>query len=297
MSRVFLATALLLTSITVLATDPVQHTVESNGHPMALWEKSVSNPKGHILLLHGRTWSSLPDFDLQVEGENLSLMDGFNELGYSAWALDARGYGQTPRDTSGWNTPDKAAEDVAKVLAWLTQRTGGTTSLFGWSLGSMVAHLTSQNHPELLNAVILYGYPIDPDLVIEETPGPTEPAREQNTARNAASDFITPGSISEQAIQTYVEESLKADPIRADWTSGHQWNQLDAGKISIPTLLLQGELDPLTNSQSDARLFIALPNAHKQWVLLKGGDHAALLETPRARLLEATVNFIQWIDK
>ena len=113
MSRVFLATALLLTSITVLATDPVQHTVESNGHPMTLWEKSVSNPKGHILLLHGRTWSSLPDFDLQVEGENLSLMDGFNELGYSAWALDARGYGQTPRDPCGSITPDTAADAAA----------------------------------------------------------------------------------------------------------------------------------------------------------------------------------------
>ena len=297
MFRFFLTAALLLTSISVLATDLIQHTVQSNGHPMALWEKSVSNPKGHILLLHGRTWSALPDFDLQVEGESLSLMDGFNELGYSTWALDARGYGQTPRDSSGWNTPDKAAEDVANILAWLTERTGNTTNLFGWSLGSMVAQLTSQNHPALINCVILYGYPIDPKVVIEETIGPTEPAREQNTARNAASDFITRGSISEHAIQTYVEVSLKADPVRADWTSRHQWNQLDAAQINIPTLLLQGELDPLTNSASDARFFVSLPNAHKQWVLLKGGDHAALLETPRVRLLEATVNFIEWIDK
>jgi alpha-beta hydrolase superfamily lysophospholipase len=106
------------------AAELVQHTVLSDGHPMALWEKSIPDAKGHIILHHGRTWSSLPDFDLQVPGEDLSLMDGFNEQGYSVWALDARGYGETPRDASGWNTPDKAARDLSNVLDWLHERTG-----------------------------------------------------------------------------------------------------------------------------------------------------------------------------
>jgi hypothetical protein len=57
---------------------------------MALWEKSVAQPKGHILLHHGRTWSSIPDFDLQVSGEDLSLMEGFNDMGYSVWAIISR---------------------------------------------------------------------------------------------------------------------------------------------------------------------------------------------------------------
>jgi len=47
----------------------VKNTIMADGHPMALWEKTVDNPKGLILLHHGRTWSSLPDFDLQVDGE------------------------------------------------------------------------------------------------------------------------------------------------------------------------------------------------------------------------------------
>ena len=61
---------------------------------MALWEKSVPEPKGHILLHHGRTWSSLPDFDLQVPGEELSLMAGFNTLGYSVWGAGCQGLWQ-----------------------------------------------------------------------------------------------------------------------------------------------------------------------------------------------------------
>ena len=67
---------------------------------MALWEKSHDDPKGIILFVHGRTWSALPDFDLQVDGEELSLMDGMLDQGYGTYAVDLRGYGETARDTS-----------------------------------------------------------------------------------------------------------------------------------------------------------------------------------------------------
>ncbi|NNE66043.1 MAG: hypothetical protein HKN33_05700 [Pyrinomonadaceae bacterium] len=61
-------------------------------------------------------------------------------------------------------------------------------------------------------------------------------------------------------------------------------------------LLLQGEFDPLAKTDMHAEAFSAFPNAHKQWVVLKGGDHAALLEKPRDRLISATVNFIEWLE-
>ena len=109
---------LLLLSSTSQAVELSKNIVESNGHSMVLWHKqaaSESNSK-QIILLHGRTWSSLPDFDLQVEGEQLSLMDNLTKLGFSVWALDARGYGATKRDQTGWNNPNKAAADVANII-------------------------------------------------------------------------------------------------------------------------------------------------------------------------------------
>jgi|TARA_B100000315_G_scaffold256391_1_gene302192 pimeloyl-ACP methyl ester carboxylesterase len=277
--------------------DLERHTVRIDDHPFALWEKSVPAAKGQILLLHGRTWSSLPDFDLQVEGESLSLMDGFNQLGYSAWALDARGYGETPRDTSGWLTPNRAAKDVVGIIDWLRQETASETNLFGWSYGSMVAQLVGQQRPDLVRSIILYGYPIDPDRVIVDTVTPDEPRRAPNTVQNAASDFITPGSITDTAVAAYVSAALKADPHRADWKNLTEWNQLDGHQLGVATLLLQAEFDPLADSESHARFFSRISNANKQWVVLSGGDHAALLETPRGRLLHATVQFIEWLDK
>jgi pimeloyl-ACP methyl ester carboxylesterase len=263
---------------------------------MAVWEKSVSDPRGHILLHHGRTWSSVPDFDLQVPGENLSLMDGFNEQGYSVWALDARGYGETPRDASGWNTPDKAASDLANVLDWLSERTGAAIDVWGWSYGSMIAQLTAQEYPEHFRSLTLFGYPVRPDTEYADPAGVTEPPRNPTTAEAAASDFIVDGAISEQAIAVYVQEALRADPVRADWNQLQQWNALDASAVSVPTLLLQAEFDPLADTDSHARVFMELANPNKQWVVLAGGDHAALLETPRQRMIAASIAFMQWLD-
>ncbi len=73
------------------------------------------------MLVHGRTWSALPDFDLQVPGDQRSVMQSLNARGYSAFAVDLRGYGKTPRDATGWLTPDRAARDVAQALEWLAK--------------------------------------------------------------------------------------------------------------------------------------------------------------------------------
>lgn len=270
----------------------------SDNHPMVLWHKRPSNnisETKQILLLHGRTWSSLPDFDLQVKGEKLSLMDNLVELGFSVWALDARGYGETKRDHSGWNNPNKAARDVKNTIKWIERKTSIKPTLFGWSYGSMVSQLVVQKYPNIAKSVILYGYPIDPEQIIPKQAQSSIPKREINTKENAASDFIVPGSISQKAIDAYVKESLKADPIRADWNKLEEWNQLDAIKIKLPLLLLQGEHDPLAKSESHARFFIRLPNANKQWIVLAGGDHAALLETPKFKLARSINDFVNWL--
>jgi pimeloyl-ACP methyl ester carboxylesterase len=287
----------LMAPLSILrAVELIEHTVYSDGHPLVLWEKSVANPKGHIALHHGRTWSSLPDFDLQVDGEDLSLMDGFNDAGYSVWALDARGYGGTPRDSSGWNTPDKAAKDLAATLEWLEARNQEKTHVWGWSYGSMVAQLTAQRYPENMLSVTLFGYPVNPD---QQYSGDTAvlPPKNPTTAQAAASDFIVPGAISQNAIDTYVREAIKADPVRADWNELQQWNTLAASAVGLPTLLLQAEFDPLASTESHAKVFSNIANPNKQWIVLAGGDHAALLEAPRAKLLKASVDFIEWLKK
>lgn len=278
--------------------DLIQHTVLSDGHPIALWEKSNPAATASILLVHGRTWSAIPDFDLQVEGEELSLMDGLVEEGYSVFAIDLRGYGETPRDSTGWQTPNKGANDVAAALSWIMEHreTKVKPHLFGWSMGSTISHLAAQRNPELISSLTLFGYWYDSDQVFPEETGNPVPARTATTAEAAASDFIIPGSISQKAIDAYVKSSLASDPIRVDLNHYDQFNELDPAKITVPTLILQGELDPIGPTPIQTKIFERLGTAHKQWSVIKGGDHAAFMETPRPYFIFALVNFLEGVS-
>ena len=207
----------------------VQHTVMADGHPISVWEKSAANSKQAILMVHGRTWSAVPDFDLQVEGEDLSLMDGLVAEGYATYAIDLRGYGSTPRDSTGWATPDRSAKDIAAAIAWISKQKEWQMKphLFGWSMGSTLSQLMAQRNPEALSSLTLFGYWRNSDQVFPtESEDYPAPQRLQNTAEAAASDFIIPGSISQKAIDAYVAACLQADPVKTDLRRYDQFNEL-----------------------------------------------------------------------
>ncbi len=266
-----------------------------DGHPLRVWEKSPADVSARILLVHGRTWSTRPDFDLQAPGEQLSLMDGLVARGISSYGVDLRGYGETPRDDTGWLTPDRAAADVAGVLAWLARRHPGEPRpyLFGWSYGAMVSQLVAQRHPGLISGLVLFGYPVRPGIDREpDAPADGEPPRQPTTAAAARSDFIVPDAISETAIEAFVAAALAADPVRADWRRLDQWRALDASAVRVPTLLLEGHEDPLAGDKVHGTLFAALATDDKAWVVIPGGDHAAFMARPRDYFLEVMDTFI-----
>ena len=273
----------------------VKHMVTSDGHPIALWEKRPAHAKRSIVLVHGRTWSARPDFDLQVPGEHRSLMDALVTKGYAVYAIDLRGYGATPRDSSGWTTPNQSADDVAAVLQWVMahSRVPGKPSLMGWSNGSTVAQLVAQRHPELITNLILTGYWKDSDAQIALAPDTIVPLRSKTTAQAAASDFIAPHAISPRALKAYVAAAIAADPVRSDWRRREQFNALDPAKLTVPTLLIQGELDPLAPTAFQAKFFARLGTVDRQWVVIAGGDHAVLIENTQPAFVSAMVNFIE----
>ena len=268
-----------------------EHWTNKGDVRLFLWQKRLRDAApacGTILFVHGSSMASQPTFDLQVPGEARSFMDALVAEGYAAYALDLRGYGATPRDATGFLTPERAAADVAAALRTI----GDRPVLFGWSLGSMVSQLTSQEHPELLSALILFGYPFDPDGKVPERPEPDAPARKPTTAEAAAEDFVAPGVISKRAIAAYVQAAVAADPVRTDWRRDTEWNALSPEAVHVPVLLLQAELDPLAKTLAHARMFTRLGTVDRQWVVIPKGDHAALLEDTAPRMIAAIRAFL-----
>jgi alpha-beta hydrolase superfamily lysophospholipase len=180
-------------------------------------KKGKKDSKGIILFVHGRTWSAVPDFDLQVEGEDLSLMDGMVAEGYTTYAMDLRGYGETPRDSTEWSTPNVAAKDIQNVLRWISkQQHNKKVHLFGWSMGSTLSLLATQQNSDDIASLTLFGFWKDMDFQFPESKKSPVLRRTVNTAKSAASDFIVPGNISKNAIDTYVKMALESDPIKVD---------------------------------------------------------------------------------
>jgi pimeloyl-ACP methyl ester carboxylesterase len=274
----------------------VRHEVAANdGHRLALWEKRPAAPRGAVLLLHGITWSSLPNFDLQVPGEQRSFMDAFVARGYAAYGLDLRGYGATPRDATGWLTPDRAVSDIATALGWIRERHTAAQGpvLLGLSRGATLAAMVAQRHPDKLSAAVLFGFPSDIDQKLPPTPPDRSPAKQPTTAAAAASDFITPGAISRQAIDAFIAAALAADPVRVDWRDEDQFNALDPSAVKVPILLIHGERDPITTMERQAKLFTRLGTDDRAWVILPDADHAAHLENSQARLVDAVIDFAE----
>jgi len=277
---------------------PIKHDVVVDGYHLAVWQKKPAQaPRAIVLLVHGRTWSSLPNFDLQVPGERRSFMDALNDGGLDVYAVDLRGYGATPRDPGGFLSPDRAVADVQGVIAWIQQRSTGPSHppvyLFGLSRGAMIAAMAAQQKPETLAGVILLGFGFDPDVAIMKTAPPAAPARTPNTADAAASDFITRESYTGATLTAFVKAALKADPILVDWRDEHQFNGFRPSQLVVPVLLVHGDHDPQAPLAISTKLFTRFGTGDKAWVMIPGADHAVHLEKSQVELVRVILWFIR----
>jgi alpha-beta hydrolase superfamily lysophospholipase len=297
-----LAAAALSASVAAAQTPgrgPTKHDVVVDGHHVAVWQRAPAGlASGRILLIHGRTWSSLPNFDLQVPGEQRSFMTMLNERGLDVYAVDLRGYGATPRDATGFLTPDRAVADVAAVLSWMQEdaRKGRKVYLMGLSRGAMIAALVAQKYPDKIAGVILLGFGFDPDIRAARTDRKARPLRLRNTADAAASDFVTPDSYTGPTLSAFVKAALQNDPVLADWRDEEQFNTFSPSQMQVPALLVHGDRDTQAPIAVGVKLFARFATADKWWIILPGADHAAHLERAAGDLVRAILSFIQRHD-
>lgn len=272
-----------------------RHTVVVDGHPIAVHAKRPARVRAAVVLIHGRTWSGVPDFDLQVPGADVSLMDALVAGGVAAYAVDLRGYGATPRDATGFVTPTRAAADVAEVLRFVAGDAGSKPVLLGWSLGALVAALTVQREPELARGAVFYGYPCAAGEPRAPRPDPAAPERASNTRASAASDFVDPTMVGRGVVEGFVAAAVKADPVRADWRGAAEWEQLRWSALAVPVLVIHGDKDPVTDVGCMGRRFAEL-RVDRGWQLLTGAGHAAHLERTAGRFAAAVLGFVAGIE-
>lgn len=291
-----------------------------DSHPITIYgieskDKSI-NAEGKrrpILLLSGRTWSSIPVYHLlggknaALHGhESLSFMESLLQAGLQPYTMDFRGFGGTPPHATNKVEPNRCVMDVETALSWILDRhnldpTKGCSSLpalLGWSQGALVAQLLAQKSPSLISKLILYGSIYDPLVTYPRKPlysqakGNEEDTVVYNNHDAAIEDFTMEGSIMQEHANLFAEAALIADPVKAQWTSLHQFNNCDPARVHVPTLVVAGDQDPYAPLRVQQELFSNLGRgSDRTWSIIADADHAAHLLGGRKRFTNIVVSF------
>lgn len=292
-----------------------------NKHPADYYN---GKPGQTVLFIHGATFPGSATFDLPLEG--VSWLDWMARRGYDVYTLDIRGYGKSTRppaltQAAGANPPAvdgaTALRDISKAVDFiLSRRNLDRLVLMGWSWGATLAGAYANEAGARVDKLVLYA----PQWLSESKPegmGQPEAWRDvplngirerwlRDVPGNEQGDLASPVWIDAWigALKANDPEGAKENPPRlrvpngavADWLGS--WA---AGKpywrperISVPTLVVQGEWDAETPPHMGLSVFANLTSAPvRRYVLIGEATHTLLLEKNRQQLYRAVQGFLE----
>jgi hypothetical protein len=115
--------------------------------------------------------------------------------------------------------------------------------------------------------------------------------RGNNSLAGALSDFGVPGSIDAASALAFGDACLASDPMLVDWTSLHEFRH-ELERITTPTLVVHGELDPYTTAQTQRTLLCRLGSSERAYLTIPESDHAVHLLAHKAVLVRAVTAFV-----
>ncbi|MDD5263634.1 MAG: alpha/beta fold hydrolase [Candidatus Bipolaricaulis sp.] len=191
------------------------------------------------------------------------------ELGLSSLRFDFIGYGEsdgTPLDM----TIRSRAEELGCVVEWARDQGYGKLALVAESLGASVA--LKAERPEIDVLVFLW-----PAVVLSDTDLKAYLSSERQ-AELADRGYLLEGSI--PVCAEFVRECRDEDLVPA------------LGRIHAPTLIVHGDADQCV-PVAQAKMAYERIQAPKKLVVVPGGGHSLGHLTERARVLEATLDWLK----
>jgi pimeloyl-ACP methyl ester carboxylesterase len=191
---------------------------------------------------------------------------------YRCVLFDHRGHGPSdhPRGAAA-NHIDRYAEDV---LALVDDLTDSKVAFFGWSNAVLVGLRAAEQHPEIFDALVLFG-PIAPPATTEQLERAVESRLRELRARGwwylldamiAAEPDPVPQWMIDRILATDIEPYIDWSEARPAW----DWSPWDAlAKIDLPTLMVVGELEDPDDLMGQAAS--TMPNATR--IRIPGREH------------------------
>lgn len=290
------------------------------------YEYYDASPEKTVLFVHGATFPGSATFDLQLDG--VSWMDWMAKRGYDVYSVDLRGYGRSSRPAAMGqpaeaNPPQvdsaQALEDLSRAINFIASRRNlERINLVGWSWGATLTGAYAAKASQRVERLVLYS----PQWLREEAP-PAElekklgawravplaglrerwvkdvPERDQrelapqswSDALVAALKAADPDGAAMKQPSLKAPNGAVADVFKF-WSAGQPvWKPQ---RVSVPTLVVQGEWDRDTPPEMGLGVFANLTTApQRRYLLLSGGTHLMMMERNRLQLFRAVQGFLE----
>ncbi|MDA1077016.1 MAG: lysophospholipase [Proteobacteria bacterium] len=293
----------------------------SDGCEVTCYEWLIDAPRGVVHIAHGM-------------GEHaqryVSVAQALNDAGFSVYANDHRGHGETGAGSlgymgaDGWNRLLADAYEINSLIR--TRHSGVPVVLLGHSMGSMMAQQYITRYGASIDALVLSGSPgikaksFNPIprwiLAFENRrigPDGSSNLLQKSLFGGANKPFDQPGATGFEwlsrdpvEVQKYVDDELCGFVIStqslvdlyAGSAAAADANGLAKVPKQLPVYVMSGTEDPVHSEQVDLKRLLeryheaGLTKIQVRWY--EGGRHEMFNETNRD---EVTADLVGWLDK
>lgn len=298
-----------MTGVESIAVTAEEHRARKGPVSLFLWRKRASGSPAQdrppVLLVHGSSLSSLPNFDLHVPGhEDYSFMDWLARRGHDVWTLDHEGYGRSTI-TDGNSDIACGVEDLKAATEVISQATGSPAmNMYGLSSGALRAGAFAAAEPDRVVRLVLDAF------VWTGDGSPTLAKRREgieffrsNNRRPIDRDFIAtifnrdlPGTSDPAVIEACADAQLAfSDSVPTgtylDMTA--HLPVVDPAAVVAPTLVVRGEHDGIATMDDVLGFFARLPSGDKSIAVLPDLAHCTPLGIRRHRMWTVVAQFLE----
>lgn len=259
-----------------------------------------------LFLVHGSSFSGRGGFDLQVpDRADYSMMNWFARQGFDVWTMDHEGYGRSTR-TGGFSDIASGADDLAAAFAVVESETGVRAPMvYGQSAGAIRAGLLAMREPDRIERIVLDGFTHTGDgapeimrrraNVVELRSNPLRMATEATYINIfARDDPSTADPAVPKALARYELALGDRIPNGTYLDMATKLPLVDPAKLKMPVLITRAAHDGNATEAELLEFFGKLPSKDRQFAIIDGVAHVAVLGINRFRTFHVMRQFLTY---
>lgn len=284
-----------------------EHWAKKGDVNLYLWRKRIDDgtAKPVLFLAHGSSFSGRGGFDLSVPGHpDYSFMDAFARFGFDVWTMDHENYGRSTRGTGSNSDMMSGVADLEAAMPVIERITGQKQiRLKGQSSGAIRAGVFTMRNPARVERLILDAFTWTgegaPEIMRRRDQVATYRAspvrkmtRETFVGIFTRDDPSTFEAAVPAALADYELALGDTAPSGSYLDMAVNLPMVDPAKIPCPVLMTRAETDGNATDAELLEFFGKLPSRDKQFVMLRGVAHVAVLGTNRKRVWHVMREFL-----